>query len=69
MLGTPAYASPEQLRGDEIDSRSDIYAVGVTLYYLLTAQLPFTADNMVRLLATVLERPALTAEIAPGDSR
>jgi uncharacterized RDD family membrane protein YckC len=60
VLGTPAYASPEQLRGDEIDSRSDIYAVGVTLYYLLTAQLPFTADNMVRLLATVLERPAPT---------
>ena len=58
MMGTPAYASPEQLRGDEIDSRSDIYAVGVTLYFLLTGQMPFAADNMVRLLATVLERPA-----------
>lgn len=58
MLGTPAYASPEQLRGDEIDCRSDIYAVGVTLYYLLTGQTPFSAENMVRLLATVLERPA-----------
>jgi hypothetical protein len=56
LLGTPAYASPEQLRGDELDSRSDIYAVGVTLYYLLTGRTPFTADNMVRLLATVLER-------------
>jgi hypothetical protein len=58
MLGTPAYASPEQLRGDEIDARSDIYAVGVTLYYLLTGRTPFSGDNMVRLLATVLERPA-----------
>jgi hypothetical protein len=58
LLGTPAYASPEQLRGDEIDQRSDIYAVGVTLYYLLTARLPFSADNMVQMLATVLEQPA-----------
>jgi hypothetical protein len=58
MVGTPAYASPEQLRGDELDSRSDIYAVGVTLFYLLTARIPFTADNMVRLLATVLEHQA-----------
>jgi hypothetical protein len=58
MLGTPAYASPEQLRGDELDARSDMYAVGVTLYFLLTGQTPFTAGNMVKLLATVLERPA-----------
>lgn len=58
MLGTPAYAAPEQLRGDEIDCRSDIYSVGVTLYYLLTARIPFSGDNIVRLLATVLEQPA-----------
>jgi len=58
FLGTPAFASPEQLRGDELDLRSDIYSVGVTLYYLLTGKTPFEADNMVRLLATVLERPA-----------
>jgi eukaryotic-like serine/threonine-protein kinase len=56
FLGTPAYSSPEQLRGDELDPRSDIYAVGVTLYYLFTGKTPFTGENMVQLLAQVLER-------------
>lgn len=56
FLGTPAYCSPEQLRGDELDVRSDIYAVGVTLYYLLTGKTPFESENMVQLLATVLEK-------------
>jgi len=54
FLGTPAYASPEQLRGDELDARSDIYAVGVTLYFLLTGKTPFHSENMVQLVATVL---------------
>lgn len=58
FLGTPAFSSPEQLRGDELNVRSDIYSVGVTLYYLLTGRTPFEADNVVKLLATVLEQPA-----------
>jgi eukaryotic-like serine/threonine-protein kinase len=58
FLGTPAFASPEQLRGDELTVRSDIYSVGVTLHYLLTGRHPFDAPDMVRLLATVLERRA-----------
>ncbi len=58
FLGTPAYASPEQLRGDEMDVRSDVYSVGVTLYYLLTGRTPFENKNLVQFLATVLERPA-----------
>ena len=58
FLGTPAFSSPEQLRGDELDVRSDIYSVGVTLFYLLTGRMPFEAKQMVQLLATVLEQPA-----------
>jgi serine/threonine protein kinase len=58
ILGTPAYSSPEQLRGDELDVRSDIYSVGATLYFLLTGRTPFQADNVVNLVATVLEKPA-----------
>ncbi|MBA3960468.1 MAG: tetratricopeptide repeat protein [Chthoniobacterales bacterium] len=41
FLGTPAFASPEQLRRAPVDARSDIYSLGATLWYLLTAQLPF----------------------------
>jgi hypothetical protein len=58
FLGTPAFASPEQLKGDELDVRSDIYAVGVTLYYLLTGKTPFHGDNLIRFIARALEQPA-----------
>src|SRR5260370_6093734 len=58
MFGTPAFSSPEQLRGDELTVRSDIYSVGVTLYYLLTGRMPFEGEHIVQLLATVLECPA-----------
>lgn len=58
VLGTPEFSSPEQLRGEAIDLRSDIYSVGVTLYYMLTGKTPFQAENLVQLLATVLDKPA-----------
>ena len=58
IMGTPAFSSPEQLRGEELTARSDIYAVGVTLYFLLTGRTPFQAANFVQLLAAVLEKQA-----------
>jgi len=58
FLGTPAFCSPEQLRGDELNARSDMYSVGATLFYLLTGRTPFEAKNVVQLLAIVLEQHA-----------
>lgn len=58
FLGTPAFCSPEQLRGDELNVRSDMYSVGATLFYLLTGRTPFEGKSSVQLLATVLEQSA-----------
>jgi hypothetical protein len=70
VMGTPAFASPEQLRGDEIDARSDIYAVGATLFTLLTARAPFEGDNAVQVVANVIDTPrpglADSATTSPG---
>jgi len=55
FLGTPAYAAPEQLRGDpaSVDGRTDIYAFGVTLYQALTLRLPFKAPSTPELLRRI----------------
>jgi serine/threonine protein kinase len=51
--GTPQFAPPEQLRGEPLDVRADIYAVGATLYYLLTGRPPFDAPDLRELFAKV----------------
>src|SRR5262249_25957648 len=61
IMGTPAYCSPEQLKGEDLDVRSDIYSVGTTLFFLLTGRVPFDDPNPIRLIARTLqdEPPAL----------
>ena len=58
VLGTPGFASPEQLRGDPLDVRSDIYSVGATLFYLLAGRPPFDDRNTTDLLTKVASQPA-----------
>ncbi|MEM7046363.1 MAG: serine/threonine-protein kinase [Pseudomonadota bacterium] len=54
MLGTPTYMAPEQVHGEDVDWRADIYAVGATMYYAFTARLPFLSRNLPALLMEIL---------------
>ncbi len=68
VLGSPAYMSPEQARGElDIDARTDIWALGVIMYEALSGQLPFDANNYNALMLCIITKPhrPLT-EIAPG---
>ncbi len=67
IIGTPAFSSPEQLRGQDLDVRSDIYSVGATLYYLLTGRPPFEEKGVVNLLAAVLEREPVSPRAIRKD--
>jgi serine/threonine-protein kinase len=68
-IGTPSYMSPEQGEGEPVDARSDIYAVGVLLYYMLTGEKPFDDDDKLEVLRLHREapRPELPRRIAPPD--
>ena len=57
VVGTPAYASPEQLRGATLDLRSDIYSVGATLFELLTGRPPFAGRDLMAVLIAVASEP------------
>lgn len=57
VVGTPAYMSPEQANGQEIDGRNDIYALGVVLYEMITGRQPFQAETPVQLLLKHLTEP------------
>ena len=69
-MGTPDYISPEQVRSKRGDCRSDVYAVGVMLYEMLTGQVPFEGDNpMVVMNARLHYNPPSPREIDPEISQ
>ena len=57
VCGTPDYMSPEQGRGDPLDARSDLYALGVIMFQLLTGQLPFEAASPTQVVLMHLQQP------------
>lgn len=68
IMGSPGYMSPEQFTGDEPDSRTDLYAVGVIAFELLAGRKPFTGSNVEIMRQVISERPQNPSEFNPKIS-
>jgi eukaryotic-like serine/threonine-protein kinase len=66
VTGTPAYMSPEQVRGEPVDTRSDVWAFGCVLYEMLTARQAFGCTTMEETFAAILERDADWERLPPN---
>jgi serine/threonine protein kinase len=66
VMGTPAYMSPEQLTGGELDARSDLFALGVLTYLMLSGEKPFAGDTAAVLFKIVYEDPFPPSQIKPS---
>src|SRR5439155_16055807 len=66
LMGTPEYMSPEQAKGIKVDARSDLFALGIIFYEMLTGISPYKADTaLATLLKRTQERPPPPAEVDP----
>ena len=69
VLGTPAYMSPEQAQGGEMDSRSDIFSFGLVLYEALSGRRAFTAETAVGILAAIVHKEPPPLQASPALTR
>ena len=65
IMGSPGYMSPEQAAGENIDLRSDIYSLGITLYQMLTGSLPFQGDTRSVLAQHITQSPPSPSKLNP----
>ncbi len=65
MLGTPAYVSPEQSLGKKLDGRTDLYALGVSLYQMLTGDLPFSGNSLAIFIQRMQEEAPALGTVRP----
>ena len=67
VLGTPHYMSPEQVVGEKVDSRSDLFSAGVVLYQLLTGHLPFEGDTLISVAYKITKTDPPSLDKVRGD--
>ena len=69
VLGTPAYLSPEQARGEDVDQRADVWSAAVVLYEMVTCRLPFDGSNYNSLMRSIIEDlPPPITSFGSGDA-
>ncbi|HSL81638.1 MAG TPA: serine/threonine-protein kinase, partial [Thermoanaerobaculia bacterium] len=66
VVGSPHYLSPEQVRGEALDGRSDLFSLGVVLYELLGGRRPFDGDTLTTLVFQILHQPPPPMPLRPG---
>jgi predicted Ser/Thr protein kinase len=66
VIGTPAFMSPEQVRGERVDGRADLFSLGVILYWMLTLEKPFTGEMADLMFQIVYRDPAPPSALMPA---